>query len=97
MAYYIEAEDSDSAVTYLQESLSVTDLAYSRADNDLNKRFRAQSQFPCRFMLIDMLNSQGRVEEAAELKANLLKSAFLSEMRKEDLKELNPDGVPQDS
>ncbi|OHW94349.1 hypothetical protein CSPAE12_06972 [Colletotrichum incanum] len=74
MADYIAAEDIQSAIFYLQESLSAADLACSKAGSD----------------------SLRRVEEAAELKASLVKSALLSDTRREDFKEFFPDGVLRD-
>ncbi|KAK1961020.1 hypothetical protein LY78DRAFT_559386, partial [Colletotrichum sublineola] len=87
MARAIKLEEKHSATFYLQEALSVNEVAARKARGRPEGILLGQRALNSRIELIGDLTSLGRLGEAAELRAGLEKSAFLREVQKKDLAE----------
>ncbi|CCF36824.1 hypothetical protein CH063_08301 [Colletotrichum higginsianum] len=85
----IDADNEDLAIFYMRESLSVTECMCTKVDKDSESYIRFRTKLDLdRIELIGKLISLGRVDEAAELKADLAQSDYLLEIQERDASQL---------
>lgn len=85
----IEADNEDLAIFYLRESLSVRECICKKVDkgSEFYIDFRTGVDWD-RIKLIGKLTSLGRVDEAAEQRADLAQSDYLLEIQEKDARQL---------